>query len=147
MPRISPKALLHKTHALKSHPGVEVGSWQVGSLTSHTWYGLTCLILNKRRKYLKMHARITRFKIRPEALNTVVEGLPEVRNAIGKIAGGVANYALWNDDGTGVAIAIYESESFADAARDQIEAIWAGMSQAMLEPPVFDSYTHAENLR
>jgi len=94
-----------------------------------------------------MHARITRFKIKPEALSSVVEGLPRIREATSKIAGGVANYAVWNDDGTGAAIAIYESEAFAEAARDQIEAIWTGMAEALLEPPVFETYAHAESLR
>ena len=94
-----------------------------------------------------MYARITRLKIKQEALAGVVESLPKIREATSKISGGVANYVVWNDDGAGAAIAIYENADFAEAASDQIEAIWAGMAEALAEPPVFEAYAHADSLR
>jgi len=63
------------------------------------------------------------------------------------IPGGVSNYVIWNDDGTGAAVAIYESAEASEAANTQISAIWGQLASMLSEPPVLETYSNAENLR
>ncbi|MEO9827177.1 MAG: hypothetical protein ABJF50_22475 [Paracoccaceae bacterium] len=94
-----------------------------------------------------MYGRITHFKGDAARLDEMVSRIPAIREKLRDIAGGVANYAMWNDDGTGVAIAIYESEDAANAAVPQIQTIWGGLSDLLIAPPEIVSYAHAENTR
>jgi hypothetical protein len=77
----------------------------------------------------------------------MVGRIPAIREKLKEIEGGVANYAMWNDDGTGVAIAIYESEAAATAAGPHIQTIWGGLADLLIAPPEIVSYAHAENTR
>ena len=54
---------------------------------------------------------------------------------------------MWNDDGTGVAIAVYDSEASANAAVPQIQEIWGVLADLLVAPPEIVSYAHAENTR
>jgi len=94
-----------------------------------------------------MHARITRFQIKSEHLSDVVARIPKIREMTSRIPGGVLNYAVWNDDGSGATFAIYEDKEAADAAGPQIAEIWGGLKDALSAPPVFESYTNAESVR
>jgi len=94
-----------------------------------------------------MHARITRFQIRPESLSDVVARLPQMREMTSKIAGGLFNYAVWNGDGSGATIAIYESKDAAEAAGPQIAEIWGALADHLAAPPVFENYEYAQSMR
>jgi len=94
-----------------------------------------------------MYGRLTRFQIKPEYLNELVARLPQIRGLISQIPRGVANYAFWNEDGSGVAIAVYEDEVAAEAASEQIAAIWGGLAPMLAGPPVMESYSSAESMR
>lgn len=73
--------------------------------------------------------------------------IPGIRDKVSAIEGGIANWAIWNDDGGGMAVAIYESEDAANAAMAQIQAIWGGMAELLMAPPEVMSFTSAENMR
>lgn len=94
-----------------------------------------------------MHARITRFRIKPESLSEVTARLPHLRGMISKIPGGLFNYAVWNDDGVGATFAVYESKDAADAAGSQIAEIWGALADHLAAPPEFESYAFAESMR
>ena len=59
-----------------------------------------------------MYARITKFQSDPAKLEEMVSRIPAIREQIAAIDG-VANWAMWNEDGTGMAMAIYEDEAAA----------------------------------
>ena len=94
-----------------------------------------------------MYGRITHFKADPARLDEMVARIPTIRQEIASIAGGVVNWAMWNEDGTGATIAVYENEAVAEAATPQIQAIWGGMVELLTEPPQIASFTSAEDLR
>lgn len=94
-----------------------------------------------------MHARITRFQIKPESLSDVVARLPHLREKTSKIPGGVFNYAVWNEDGAGATVAIYESRDAAEAAGPKIAEIWGALADQLAAPPEFESYEYAESMR
>jgi hypothetical protein len=94
-----------------------------------------------------MFGRITHFRGDASRLDEMVSRLPAIRDQIAQIEGGLANYAMWNDDGSGVAVALYSDEATANAATPQIQAIWGGLSDLLLAPPEIKSYTHAEQMR
>ncbi|NNF79075.1 MAG: hypothetical protein HKN05_13690 [Rhizobiales bacterium] len=52
-----------------------------------------------------------------------------------------------NDDGTGVAIALYEDEAAANAAVPHIQAVCAGLADFLTAPPEIISYTKAQKNR
>ncbi len=94
-----------------------------------------------------MFGRITKFQGDPARLDEMVGRIPDIRAGVNQIAGGVANWAMWNDDGSGVAIAVYEDEAAAIAAGPQIQAIWGGLADLLTAPPEVTSYSHAEKTR
>lgn len=94
-----------------------------------------------------MFGRITKFQSDPARLEEMTARIPDIRNATSAINGSVANWAMWNDDGSGVAIAVYDSEAAADAATPQIQAIWGGLSEYLTAPPEVMNYAHAEKTR
>ncbi len=94
-----------------------------------------------------MHARVTRFQCDAARLDEMVAMIPAVREQVSAISGGTANWAVWNDDGSGMAIAIYESEAAAAAAQPQIQQVWAGLAQLLTAPPEVMAFSNAENMR
>ena len=94
-----------------------------------------------------MYARMTKFRTTPENVATMEDRIPGIKDHVAKIAGGIANYAVWNEDGTGYAVAIYEDEAAADAATPQIQQIWGGLADLLAEPPEITSYARVEQMR
>ena len=94
-----------------------------------------------------MYGRVTHFKSDPNRIDEMTGHLPAIRDKLAAIEGGVANWAMWNPDGTGIAVAIYVDETAADAAVPQIQDVWAGIAEFLLAPPEIVSYGHAEKMR
>ena len=89
-----------------------------------------------------MYARVTTWKMDPsrrseaEALvnNEIVpkvEALPGLKNAISAV----------QDDGTGITVAVYESEEAANAVADQIAGVWSVLAGVLTAPPSVSGYT------
>ncbi len=94
-----------------------------------------------------MFARMTKFQSDPARLEEMVARIPDIRAGVSQISGGVANWAMWNDDGAGYAVAIYEDEAAANAATPQIQAIWGGLADLLTAPPEVTSFSSAEKIR
>jgi hypothetical protein len=90
---------------------------------------------------------MTHFKGDAARLQEMVDRIPAISARVREIEGGIANWAMWNDDGTGVAIAVYESEAAANAATAKIQEIWGGLADLLVAPPEIVSYTHAAKTR
>lgn len=94
-----------------------------------------------------MHGRITRFNIKAEFIEEVTSRIPQIRTMTSAIPGGVFNYVFWNDDGSGVAVAIYENIQASDAANAQISEIWGGLAPMLSAPPTIEAYANVESMR
>ncbi len=90
-----------------------------------------------------MFARITHYQIKPDHIDEMVNQLDQIKSAVQEIQGLVVSYTSWNDDGAGVTAAYYESEAAAEAAVDQIKAIWGGLAEHLAGPPEVKSYATA----
>ena len=93
-----------------------------------------------------MYARITKFQSDPAKLEEMVSRIPAIREQIAAIDG-EANWAMWNEDGTGMAMAIYEDEAAANAAMEQIQQVWGGLADLLTAPPEVLSFSNATKMR
>lgn len=94
-----------------------------------------------------MYGRTTQFKIKPDDLETVVGKIPEIRKHVQTIPGMVYDYVMWNEDGAGTTVAIYESKAASDAAEEHISAIWGGLAPFLAAPPISTKFETVEDLK
>ncbi len=94
-----------------------------------------------------MYGRVTRFQGDPSRMAEMESRIPDIKAQISKIEGGIANYAMWNNDGSGVAVAIYPDEATANAAQTHIQKIWGGLADLLTAAPEITSYSRAEQMR
>ncbi len=93
-----------------------------------------------------MFARVTAFRMNPDSEDEVVAMLDDIRAQVAKIDGVILSYTMWNDDGTGQTIAIYENETAADAALSMVQQVWAGLASHLLAAPEMTSYSKVEKI-
>ncbi len=93
-----------------------------------------------------MYGRTTHFKTRAGQLEAITSKIPGIKEHLSNVPGMVLDYVMWDDDGVGMVIAVYESEAAADAASAQIGAVWAGLAEYLAEPPVTAVYNNVENM-
>ena len=82
-----------------------------------------------------MYARVTQYQLKADRVEEAIarlEGLiPEIR----AIPGLVELIDCYNEDGAGVAVAIYESEEAATAALEKVGAIWGQFADFLAAEP------------
>ena len=79
-----------------------------------------------------MFARTTAYRMNPDSEDKVLAMLDDIRTEIAKLDGLILTYTMWNDDGTGQTVAIYESEAAANAATPVIQQVWGGLANHLL---------------
>jgi len=79
-----------------------------------------------------------------DAVRSTVE---EKRQQIMSLPGIVTCHVAWNEDGSGVTTAVYESEAAAKASTAQIQAIWSDLASLLTAPPETVSYSDAIEMR
>ena len=92
-----------------------------------------------------MFARVSDYTCDPAKIDQIEARMPEIKAGIEAIAGVIDVYIVWGADGKGATMAIYESQAAAEAARDQIQAVWAIIADCLTAAPVvrtFDSVEH-----
>ena len=92
-----------------------------------------------------MYARVTTYHCDPARLDGMESKLEEIKGQIKLISGAVDVYSAWRSDGHGVGMAIYESQEVAEAASEQVQAIWedlAGFLTAAPSAEVYDNVAH-----
>ena len=92
-----------------------------------------------------MYARVTTFHCDLAQQDAMQSKLEEMRGQFKSLAGVVDIYSAWRDDGSGVAMAIYESQDAAQANSDKIQAIWGELVRfltAAPKPETYDNVTH-----
>ena len=71
-----------------------------------------------------MYARVTTYHCDPALLDEMKSKFEEIKGQIKSLAGVVDIYSAWRSDGHGVGMAIYESQEAAEAASEQVQAMW-----------------------
>ena len=87
-----------------------------------------------------MYARITTYQCDPARLDDLTAKLDEIKVQVKAISGVVEVYSAWRADGNGVTAAIYESQTAAEAATPQVQAIWAGLADLLVGNPNSETY-------
>ena len=80
-----------------------------------------------------MHVRVTHYRVKPGRVDEAVAGRDELMPEIERIPGLKRYMNLWNDDGTGLVVAVYESKAAAEASAETAKAMWSRLSD-LLEP-------------
>ena len=95
-----------------------------------------------------MYLRVNTTQIDPSKLDAAVNEMNgSVRQQLGKVAGLKLCYSGWNEDGSGVTVAVYESKEKADAAADEIRAVWATMGGMLTAAPGINVYENVIDLK
>jgi hypothetical protein len=93
-----------------------------------------------------MFARITTYQADPARLDEMTARLDGLKPKVKALSGLVSAYTTWRSDGQGVTVAIYESQSAAEAASAQIQGIWGGLMDFLTGPPQTETYDNVEDL-
>ena len=93
-----------------------------------------------------MYARVTTFQIKPDRLDDMVAAVDAVRGQIARVAGIQSVHGAWRADGSGVTVAIYDSQASAEAAAATIQSIWGGLAEFLAAPPNAEAYDQVEKL-
>ena len=80
-----------------------------------------------------MHTRITHYKVKPGRLDEAIAARDELMPEIERIPGLVRYLNLWNEDGNGAVVAVYESQAAAEAAAATAKTMWSNLAD-LLEP-------------
>jgi hypothetical protein len=92
-----------------------------------------------------MFARVSDYSCDPGKIDQIEARMPDIKAGVKAIAGVVDVYSVWGADGKGVTFAIYESQAAAEAAQEQIQAVWANLADCLTAAPAvrtFDSVEH-----
>ncbi len=82
-----------------------------------------------------MYARITRFRIKPDAREAAARTLEELKPRILAQPGMQHFINVMNVDGDGYVIALTDNETVSEAGSEQIRAIWSTFSEHLAAPP------------
>lgn len=72
-----------------------------------------------------MFARITHYKMKPEATETAIATLNKLKDEIMALPGMIHFVNTMNSDGSGCVISVVESQEISDANQEAVGKIWA----------------------
>lgn len=93
-----------------------------------------------------MFARITNYQGDPARLDDMTAKMGEIKVQVKAISGVVDVYSVWRADGRGVVTAIYDSQASAEAATQQVQAIWGGLADLLTGTPQSETYDNVEHM-
>ena len=93
-----------------------------------------------------MYARVTTFHCNPTQQAAMQSKLEEMKGQFNSLVGVLDIYTAWRSDGSGVAMAIYESQDAAEAASEQVQAIWGDLAQFLTAAPKLETYENVTHL-
>ena len=79
--------------------------------------------------------------------DTVRSSVEAKREQIMSVPGIVSCHVAWNEDGSGVTVAVYASEAAAKASTAQIQAIWSDLASLFTTPPKTVTFSDAIEMR
>ncbi len=93
-----------------------------------------------------MYARVTSYRMDPAREDEAIAKLDDIRAQVAGIDGIVCTYSMWNDDGGGLTVSIYESEAAADAATAAVQQVWGSLADLITAPPEVTGYSRVEKI-
>ena len=93
-----------------------------------------------------MFARVTTYKADPQKLEEMAAEIEGLKPQIKSIPGVVDIFSAWQSNGDGMSMAIYESQTAAEASASQVKAIWAGLSEYLIAAPEISTYENVKHL-
>jgi hypothetical protein len=90
-----------------------------------------------------MYGRVIKFHLDPTHREHAEAVLNGVAKKLPSIPGLQYAMAVWNDDGSGIYTALYQSKASAEAALPQSQDLWSGLSNYMLKEPEITTYDSA----
>ena len=82
-----------------------------------------------------MYARVTKYRMKPEAMNDSIALLQELKPQIMALPGMIHFINVANEDGNGYVIVLVESKEISDANKDSVAQIWARFGDLLAAPP------------
>ncbi len=92
-----------------------------------------------------MYTRVSLFQFDANRLDEIAAKLSEVEPAIKKIPGIITAYICWRGDGQAVSFAVYPSESHAEQALAQVQAVWSDVSEMLVGSPQTEIYSQGQS--
>ena len=93
-----------------------------------------------------MHVRTASFAGRADKIKEMEAHLDVIKPKLSSIPGVVCVYTTWNEDGSGLVFAMYESKQAADAALPTVSEVWAEMAPFLTAPPAISEFATAVKL-
>ena len=93
-----------------------------------------------------MFARVTTYQGKTDSVGEMESRLDGIASQVSAIPGVANVHTLWNDDGSGMTVAIYDSEAAATAAATTIQGIWGGLADLLAGPPSAATYSSVHKL-
>ena len=90
-----------------------------------------------------MFTRVSTFKCKPDRVDEITAFIDKLAPVMRDVPGLVHSSVSWRADGSGVVVAIYESESKAARAIESIQAVWIQALELLIEPPQIATYKNA----
>ena len=90
-----------------------------------------------------MFTRVSTFKCDPARVDEVAKLVDKLGPAMKEVPGLLHSSVSWRNDGSGVIVAIYESEGKAARAVERIQAVWSEALELLIEPPQIATYRNA----
>ena len=87
-----------------------------------------------------MFARVTKYQIRPEAVEAAKAKALQLKPQVMALPGLMQFINVMNEDGAGYIISIVESEEISNANQEKVQAIWGAMADFLAAPPVPEGY-------
>ena len=89
-----------------------------------------------------MHARVTRYQVKPDQVDEADRLLEQIRPDVMKIPGLREYLSLRSEDGTKrIAITVYESQQHAQNAIPRALKLWSRLTEVMAITPESGAYT------
>ncbi|HSM40911.1 MAG TPA: hypothetical protein VK862_09175 [Afifellaceae bacterium] len=82
-----------------------------------------------------MYARVTKYRMKPEAMNDSIALLEQLKPEIMALPGMIQFINVANEDGNGYVVALVESKEVSDANKDRVAQIWARFTDFLADFP------------
>ena len=87
-----------------------------------------------------MHARVTKYKMKADAMDDAVALVNKFRDEIMAMPGMIHFINVANDDGSGYVVALVESREVSDANADLVREMWGRFADHLEEMPTPEGY-------
>ena len=92
-----------------------------------------------------MYARITRYKMKPEATDAAIAQLNQMKSQIMALPGMIHFVNSMNADGSGYVVSLVESQEISDANQESVAKIWAAFADYLESQPEGGGYNVVAN--